>query len=377
MAMLYAKRILLKPSFVILLLMVPLLVFALSLMAKEESGITRIELCAYDSSDEIAIEAVDMLLENSGLGDLHYSSVEEAFELLENGSVDSVWVLKDSLESRIMDFCYNRTGFDGLVDIYEKEDTIPLKIAREKLFAVLYKWISYDLSYVQLESVLSQNGIEMVLEDQFDTVYRSYKSDESLFVHNYLNAASAKEDDYLLTPMRGMLALLILLAGLCGTLYHKQDKENGVFDGTVFSKRIIIGIMSQLIPMIMVGIVCVLALFLSGNGTSLFREILLLAIYILEAGAFCLVLGEVFDDLNKITVITPFIILISFVLCPIFFRTNYLKAVQWVLPTTYYLRSVHNNHFLNNGILYTVVLIMIFGFIYFGKHYLKASNHKI
>ena len=66
-AVILNKRLLKKPSFLVILLLVPLLVLLLGMAAKEESGMLTIALAMEDKTDSTATEIVSALLKDNGL----------------------------------------------------------------------------------------------------------------------------------------------------------------------------------------------------------------------------------------------------------------------------------------------------------------------
>ena len=163
--MLLNKRLFKKPSFVIILCMIPLVVFGLKLISKQESGIVRIALVnlAEDGEDAVsgAGDIIDRLTGNDSV--FLYSecaSEEDALEMLEADSVDAVWIFPEDYDERVAAFTQgliteqngtdtgkrgdknNRGragGKDGnAVTVIEREDTVLLQLARLELFGSMY-----------------------------------------------------------------------------------------------------------------------------------------------------------------------------------------------------------------------------------------------
>ena len=87
------KRLYKKPSFLLILLMIPLLVFAYGRVAQEESGILTVALVQSDPADPLSGEIIDGLVQSSPL--IRYKvvdSVEQAHEQVRMGAADSAWI---------------------------------------------------------------------------------------------------------------------------------------------------------------------------------------------------------------------------------------------------------------------------------------------
>ena len=108
------KRLFKKPSFVIILCMIPLLVLGLKLISKQESGIVRIALVNEGAGEKTgAGTIIDSLLNADSV--FLYSrcdSEEEAVELLDLDSVDAVWVFPEDYDERVSAFTTGLVGGD-------------------------------------------------------------------------------------------------------------------------------------------------------------------------------------------------------------------------------------------------------------------------
>ena len=181
------KRLFKKPSFVIILCMIPLMVLGLKMISKQESGIVRIALVdesgsgaksgaetsagantdAETGAGSSARDIIDRLLGADSV--FLYSecgSEKEAVKLLDMDSIDAIWVFPEDYEERLDDFTKglvnegkagkDKTGRrndrkkkDGdtgsAVIIIEREDTVLLQLARMELFGSMYSDLSYSL----------------------------------------------------------------------------------------------------------------------------------------------------------------------------------------------------------------------------------------
>jgi ABC-2 type transport system permease protein len=144
--LLQSKRLLKKPSFVVLLLLLPLLVLGLRAMEAEEGGMLRIALCAADPEDELALSIVDdLLMRQSLLEFTAVSSVEEAYASVRENKTDAAWVFLDGLQARINDYTSYVSRREPYILIIEREDNIALQLAREVLYGALWQSNAYAL----------------------------------------------------------------------------------------------------------------------------------------------------------------------------------------------------------------------------------------
>jgi len=355
---LYFKRLFLKKSFVILLCLVPLMVLGLRLIAAENNGIVNILLCMEDEKDELASDTVDKLLgEDSVFAYEYCDDIDEALELLGHGEVDAVWYFPDDMLELVKEYASGNTDVK-LVEVYEVEDTTSLKLSREALMASIYDYITYE-EYAGYVAQVVPDGTE-ITEEELRLYYDYFRQDGSLFEFYNIDGTEWKAvGGYLTAPVRGMLALLILLAGIAGVMYFRQDKEAGVYEYLPRSEEWMYRLPGCLMAMIVIGAVALLSLFLSGNATTLPMELLLMAEYIAACSIFCSILDNIFGSLLVMGIVTPFVILITFIMCPVFFSVDGFLPVKCLLPTFYYLRGIHDLNWVMYGGIYIAIAFVI------------------
>ena len=138
---LLSKRLLRKPSFLILLLCVPLLAGAMTLAVKQEKSFVSIAIvCGTD--DPAARRSTDRLLHSASLVRCtEYESEAEARAAVMSAQADAAWIFRDESADELQRFVSNR-GTRGAVLIVEREETVFLRLAREQLAAAIYPEVS-------------------------------------------------------------------------------------------------------------------------------------------------------------------------------------------------------------------------------------------
>lgn len=355
---LYFKRLFLKKSFVVLLCLVPLMVLGLRIVASEDNGIVTILLCTENDRDKLSEEIVDGLLSDDSVFDYKYCEDEsEALAALEQGKADAVWIFPSDIDKRIKKYASGDTGVN-LVEVYEVEDTTSLKLSREALMAALYDYITYE-EYAGYVVNAVPEGTE-IDEEELRAYYERFRQDSSLFEYYNMDGTEWSAQGGLLTaPVRGMLSLLILLAGIAGVMYFRQDKEAGVYEYLPQSEEWVYCLSGQLIAMLLLGTVSLISLYFSGNAISLPKELLLMAEYIVACALFCSLLDRIFGSLLLMGIVTPFIVLITFVMCPVFFSLGGFLPVKCMLPTFYYLYGIHDINWIAYGGIYIAVAVVL------------------
>ena len=138
---LLSKRLLRKPSFLILLLCVPLLAGAMALAVKQEKSFVSVAVvCATD--DPAARRSADRLLNSASLVRCEeFDSEAEARAAVMSAQADAAWIFRDEFADELLRFVSNR-GTRGAVLIVEREETVFLRLAREQLAAAIYPEVS-------------------------------------------------------------------------------------------------------------------------------------------------------------------------------------------------------------------------------------------
>lgn len=383
--MLLNKRLFKKPSFVIILCMIPLVVFGIRLIAGQESGIVRIALVnlAKDSKDTAsgAGAIIDRLTDNDSV--FLYSecaSEEEALKMLEIDSVDAVWIFPRDYDERVAAFTQgliteqngtdtgkrgdknNRGragGKDGnAVTVIEREDTVLLQLARMELFGSMYSDLSYSLfeNFIDLRIA----GGEGADHSDYRKYYDNNRNSGSLFKYRDYDGNKIQDtgNGYLFTPVRGMLLLLLLLGGLAAAMYYRDDLDKEIFTWMPVGNRWIFEHVYLMTALIDGGLVVFVTFMITGLGVDFIRELVLMALYLLSSCCFCSIIRKITPGLRSLATLIPMLLLAMLVICPVFIYIRQLKILQLVCPPFYYLMADNNPRYLLYFSLYTAVIIV-------------------
>ena len=104
-----------------------------------------------------------------------------------------------------------------------------------------------------------------------------------------------------------------------------------------------------------VAVVVLAALGFSGVSSKWYREILWMAVYMVMCMGFCSLLQRLCGNLQRLAALIPALMLVSFVLCPVFFSVGELRIFQNVLPPFYYLNAINNTSYFYKMLLYGVL----------------------
>lgn len=333
---LLSKRFLKKLSFILLLCAVPVLALCLRNVSEQNSGMLKIALCVEDPEDENVRKLVEDLTNADSVMKCFLAEGEEAArKMVMSGEVDAAWIFQKGFTGRIKEMIANGMKGDGPILVVEQEDNVVLQLARIKLFGAIYPTLSYAMFQ---DFVHSDLGVE-VTEEELRTYYEAYGEEKDLFRFATAGANTQVEtpSNYMIAPLRGMLAILIVLCGFAADMFFLQDETSGVLDAFSMRTRRRNIYIYQLAAMVPAAVAVLTALFLLGDFTGTASELLLMILYLADCMVFCNLIRCLCGTAGCLGAGIPILTLGMLVVCPVFFNLRQLHTVQYLLPPYYYL----------------------------------------
>ena len=314
-----------------------------------------VALAKQDKEDPIASEIVDSLLGSSNLiRFIHCESVSEASALVENGKADAAWIFPENMQEKLDRFTDFINQRNAAVKIIERENNVLLLLSHEKLASALYPYCSYSL----YRGFISNNIIRLdeLPEEKLREYYELIEAEgENLFQFSYADSnesTAVQEQNYLLTPMRGLMSILIIFGGFAVALFYMHDEAQRKFDWVRPSQRIPYAVIYHLPAITDMAIAVLIALFLTGMQVSLGRELIAMALYVIIALGFCMAVRLLCKDIRLFGAVIMVLVIVMIAFCPVFFEIKMLPAVRYLLPPFYYLNAIHDVRFLYYMIAY-------------------------
>ena len=282
----FNKRFFKKTSFIALLLIIPLIVSATNLFLTEEKGMLNIGIYN-DGNDKASKEMLDSILSKNGvLLYKEYSSREEVTEAVRNSEIDSAWIIEEDFAKRL--YALSRGDKEAHpITVVEREKTTPLRISHIQLVAELFKPLSYimceDFIYKRIATPeeLSPQEIRKLYEynDNLKDVIAMEK------IGTYANV-DAPSTDYLTSPVRGLMSVMVVLSSLAGALYFLKDKASGKYQWLPENKHFIPAVAMCLAASVLAALTVFITLLVSGFSTGIPRESLSMLLLILTSTVF-------------------------------------------------------------------------------------------
>ena len=356
------KRLYKKISFILILLLIPALVLTYTGVAREDSGVLTIAL-AQEGEDAMASGVIaDLTQEYSIIRFMECESPDAAQELVQEGKADAAWIFPAEMEEKVYEFVAGGKFRKAFIKVIEGESNVPVALAREKLSGAMYENCSKAL-YL---SYIRENVPELSdkTDDELMTHYNAISVDGDFFQFTLMEPSQAAQEpqdtNYLLTPVRGLLAVVTVLSGLATAMYYIQDQRAGTFSWIAERKKGFIEFGCQMICVLNVSAVILIALSAGGLAAGLGREVLILLMYAVCTALFCMTVRRLCGKLTVLGTVLPLLIVVMLVICPVFFDLGMLRRVQYLFPPTYYINAQYSDRFLIMMGIYGCVLWLIY-----------------
>lgn len=354
---LLTKRLYKKPAFLILLVSVPLIVFGYSLSAQEESGMMTIVVAVEDSTDPFSQSLISELQESSNvIRFMQDDDPVKARQMVYDGVVDAAWIFPEDIEQQIYDFVAGTYTGQGFISVIVREETVSLMLTNEKLSGKLFVSCARNcfLQYFR------QNAPEMdsLTDEQILAYFDGVTFDESLFSFSYVDSSVENENsmNYLLMPVRGILAVLIVIGGMATAMFYTTDDREGLFSWISLRNKPFVELGYQAISLTNITAVVLIALCAAGLSVGILRELLSAVLYILCCSVFCQLLRLWCGGVRVTAMVLPVLIIAMITVCPIFFSVPAMKYVQLLFPPTFYINAIYNYKYLLYMLVYSLIV---------------------
>ena len=357
---LLSKRFFKKCSFVLLLCVIPLIVLCFRNVSDQDSGMLRIALIAEDKRDPVVREIIDKFLDgDSVVYYLEVDSEETAKELVKRGEVDAGWIFRSEFTEKVKQFAKEPIEGRAPILIWEKEDNVVLQLSRLKLFAMIYPYLSYSLYEDFAEGTLQIP--DSVSEEELRELYEITNTEGNLFQLAYEEFDETTEEDvnYMMAPFRGVLALLVILAGLAADMFFQLDLEAGVLDCVPVRARQRKVYVYQLAAMLPMAVTVLVAMYYAGDFTNVGKELLLMGLYLAGCMVFCNFIRRICRCSRWLGVVMPLLMMSLMLLSPIFLNLKKFRLLQYLLPSYYYLSGLHMPGWIAPMLLYVAAGVAV------------------
>lgn len=347
------KRIRKRTLFLCLLLLFPIVMFFLSkAFSGEEDSRIRVGIFLA-TEDPLAQTVCEKLVtsEDSLFSFSYTASEEELLKAVQSNRFECGYLFQKDLGTEL-----NRNHMKNLITVYTSENTTCTGVLNELVYAILFE--EYSLSLLQ--DTLHEAGhlpftgdtktdasLPPVTNDTIEQSYRSHLTDNSTFRIEVIFQAGTNHTPSSGTSaatkplLRGLTAVFLLLCGFIALLTTVRDKSNGLYTRLHGFQAQLCTWLTLLAYLLPSGLICLIALGLSGSATHFGTELSALLCYLIALLLFYSVLGAVLRNHTILCAAFPVLVLCTLVFTPVITDLSaffpWIKAVRYVFPTYYYL----------------------------------------
>lgn len=334
------KRLYRKPVFLVILLLIPLLTFSYTSLSRDDSGIMTIALAQEDSTDELATQIIADLMNGSQLiRFLSCNTPEEARELVAYGKADGAWIFEGDLQNKICAFVRKPTTKNAFIQVIEREENVLLLLTREKLSGLVFTYVSPEIYLHYIRENLPE--LDHISREALLEHYEAVSMNGALFSYA-TKGGNPQVQSYLLTPVRGMLAMVTLLCSMAAAMFYTEDMQQGLFSRIPLKQLPGAEFLCQIIANGNIAAAAALALWVAGLSSGILTELLLLIVYVPCVSLFAMVLRRIFRSIRALGVITPLLMVVTLCACPVFLDLIPLRTGSLLLPPTYFIRGAYD-----------------------------------
>ena len=327
------KRTFFKPVFVVIMLLIPLLAAVFSGFSGQRG--TTVTVCVYaDRAEEGVNEVLESLKDDPGTLNVFFAdSEEEAIRAVENREADGAWIFLPGFETNV------RTFLDGLqepvIRCIQREGSVYLSLGRERLYTMLFPYISRLIFASDMERLTG----EKPSAEEVGEYYKQNVKTSELVLFEDTEGRQLKEENFVAAPARGLLAVLVLCAGMAAAILYAEDRERGVYDLCPSRALVFSGIF---VPVFDLSAVSYAAILLLGQAKDPLAEACAMLLYAFACACLCLLLSEILRKPLYLGAALLPLILMTIAFTPIFFSADTPRALSFCFPTYHFLMTASN-----------------------------------
>ena len=292
-----------------------------------------------------------LMKEKSILRFIRYETEEDSLKALSESLVDAVWILPENLETELEKMA-RKGSVKPVARVVEREDDIALVFTREVLCSRIFPELTYQ---VYLEFVREKLDGDLPQKEELMERYDRMQWKGNLFQPEFLDGTKEAGESYFMSPIRGLLAIWLVISGFAAVMYHKQDETRGLYDAIPGRKRILYSLGLQAVVLFNGSIIYLLACRVMGIAEQLWHELGYLLLFLVMIAVFCNFIGSLFKKMESIGIMVPILTILMIAFCPIFINIRKYWMLQCVMPPYLYLKVFHGVGYLKYMFLYVVI----------------------
>ena len=354
------KRLYKQATYVILLMMIPIAVLAFKSATGSDSHVMRIGYFAENAKAESVGSLLDEVTSiREEISFTEYPSEEEVLKAVKTAKLDEGWVIPAGIDDSF-DRLARGKGPKETIRVYIREQGVSHLFMQELLESKAFKIYAPDIFIAySKENFEDFGGL-----DEFEKTFYDKAPAGSIFTYSYLDEKKVEEESYLLMPVRGLLAILLLITSFAASIFYMEDTDNGLFIYWHSKYKNLRALGYYFVVMINSAVLVLLALTLAQINVGIVTEIVNMAVYCLALILFSMIVRMIFNSTKTLGVVMPLVVIVSIVLSPVFVDLKGLRVAQMLVPTFYYLMGIYDRHYLLQMIVYCLCEVAVLEVLY-------------
>lgn len=358
------KRLFRKPLFLLTLFLIPVIVCGIRFSLTDKDAILRVAIYtpSHNNPDSLEQKIARKLIDSSNhtINFYQCDSPEKLYQDIIENQASCGYLLPKNLEKKLQQ--YKDSNQPVLKSIRPSREKSTL-IIDEIVYSNLYTTLAFDLLS---NHVASKTGLHD--PDTLKILYERYRKGE-VFIEfqtengNKNEILQESDTNYMLLPVRGITAVLLLLSGMTGTLFWYQDNVRNVFVWLQAQEKRTVRLLYLTVPVFITWIPGILALCLTGIAVNIISEVLTMLLYLFTIIAFCNLLCILLPKMNQFTAMIPLLTAGSLIVCPIFINLSNrfpgITYLETVTPVSYYLKAAYSAEAKVQMLLFGIILTVI------------------
>lgn len=334
--LLLQKRMLKRKSYLIMTLLVLFLVLVFRGIASVDDSMINVAVCVPDVKDETTQAFLDTMKEGTNI--IRYSfydSEDEAIEAVQKATADEAWIIPEDFSYIIREFAAH-DEVDTPIKVYTGEENVLHFFLKEMLQSRAFRFISREIF---LDHIDGQYDADASFFDKYVV------TEDVVKFFNMEDGLETEDLHYAVMPLRGFMALWLLISAIASVMYYIYDEKNGLFIYWKASNAFLREFLYSFLIIFDSSVIALFGLCIAGVFTVPGREILTILFYDVVLAFFAMVLRFFLSDEIRVGVFTPVLITYATVFSPVFIDLTSLVSMQRFAPSYHYLKSMGDAYY--------------------------------